>query len=52
MLTATSKTSVTNTKPADGQIIIDGEIYLCDLTGLEDYISQNITYYYIDDGKG
>ena len=51
MLTATSKTSVTNTKPADGQIIIDGEIYLCDLTGLEDYISQNITYYYIDDGK-
>lgn len=51
MLTATSKTSVTNTKPAEGQIIIDGETYLCDLTGLEDYISQNITYYYIDDGK-
>lgn len=52
VLTATSKTSVSSTDVQDGQIEIvadeddEAKLFDCDLTGLEDYLAQKITYYY------
>lgn len=52
VLTATSKTSVSSTDVRDGQIEIvsdeddEAKLFDCDLTGLEDYLAQKITYYY------
>lgn len=54
-LLATSKTSVSGTDLQEGQIEIrytnddkeeETEVYDCALTGLEDYLSQKIVYYY------
>lgn len=52
VLTATSKTSISSTEAQAGRIeIVDDEtdeanIFDCNLTGLEDYLAQKITYYY------
>ena len=52
VLTATSKTSVSSTDVQDGQIEIvsdeddEAKLFDCDLTGLEDYLAQKVTYYY------
>lgn len=51
LLTGTNKTAITATKPAKGQITIDGETYLSDLEDIDDLIANEITYYYIDDNR-
>ena len=51
VLTATSTTSLTSTKPAKGQIILDNDTFVCELEGLESMLSQYVTYYFVDDGK-
>lgn len=57
VLTATSKTSISDTELQDGQIeIVDDDedeavIFDCKLKGLEDYLAQKITYYY-QENKG
>lgn len=50
-LTATSKTALSGSELQENQIRVqdkDGKsvVYDCALTGLEEYLSQNITYYY------
>lgn len=51
LLTGTSTTSIAGTKPGEGMITIDGEEFLCDIEGIDDYIANTITYYYVDNGK-
>ncbi len=51
LLTGTATTSIAGTTPGKGQITIDGEEFLCDLTDVDKYIGNKITYYYVDNGK-
>lgn len=51
LLTGTSTTSIAGTTPGEGVITIDGEEFLCEIDGIDDYIANTITYYYIDNGK-
>lgn len=52
VLTATSKTSISSTNLQSGQIEIladedkSAKVFDCDLTDLEDYLAQKVTYYY------
>ncbi|MDO5396511.1 MAG: S-layer homology domain-containing protein [bacterium] len=51
LLTGTPRTAITATKPADGQITIDGDTYLCSIADVDNYVANEITYYYIDNNK-
>lgn len=47
ILTATAKRSiVSGTELKDNQVLIDGAIYETELTGLEEYVGLEITYFY------
>ena len=51
MLTATHKRSVSasNAELLENQIAIDGSIYETELTGLEEFVGTEVTFFYMDD---
>lgn len=51
LLTGTPRMSITATKPAEGQITIDNQTYICSLPDIDNYVANKVTFYYIDNNK-
>lgn len=51
LLTGTPRTAITASKPTDGFITIDGDTYICSIPDVDNYVANEVTYYYIDSNK-